>query len=300
MDLASLEAFLAIADSGGFSAAGERLHLTQPAVSKRIASLEQQLRVRLFDRLGREIGLTEAGRALLPRAYQILGVLDDTRRALTNLNGEISGRLTLATSHHIGLHRLPPLLRAFTRAHPQVALDIQFLDSEVAYEEVLHGRAELAVITLAPETREPVHAVAVWDDPLDFVAAPEHPLARNGAVTLADVALHPAVFPGGNTFTHHIVQGLFQAQGLTPNIAMSTNYLETIKMMVSIGLAWSALPQTMIDSQVVVLRVQDVQLSRQLGYVVHGGRTLSRAAQAFIGLLDAQTTPVDPAGDNRS
>ena len=144
MDLASLNAFIAIAETGSFSLAGERLHLTQPAISKRIAGLEQQLKVRLFDRLGREINLTEAGRALLPRAYQILGVLDDTRRALSNLNGEVTGRLTLATSHHIGLHRLPPLLRAFTRAHPQVALDIQFLDSEVAYEEVLHGRAELA------------------------------------------------------------------------------------------------------------------------------------------------------------
>jgi DNA-binding transcriptional LysR family regulator len=58
------------------------------------------------------------------------------------------------------------------------------------------------------------------------------------------------VFPGGNTFTHHIVQRLFEAQGLTPNIAMSTNYLETIKMMVSIGLAWSVLPRTMLDEQV--------------------------------------------------
>lgn len=172
MDLASLNAFIAIAETGSFSEAGERLHLTQPAVSKRIASLEQQLNVRLFDRLGREVGLTEAGRALLPRAYQILNVLDDTRRALSNLSGDISGRLTLATSHHIGLHRLPPLLRAFTRAYPQVALDIQFLDSEVAYEEILHGRAELAVITLAPETADPVQAVPVWDDALDFVAAP--------------------------------------------------------------------------------------------------------------------------------
>ena len=194
MDLANLNAFIAIAETGSFSEAGERLHLTQPAVSKRIAGLEQQLGVRLFDRLGREIGLTQAGRALLPRAYQILNVLDDTRRALTNLSGEVSGRLTLATSHHIGLHRLPALLRAFTRAHPQVALDIQFLDSEVAYEEVLHGRAELAVITLAPETREPIRAVAVWDDPLDFVAAPEHPLARSQVISLADVARHPAVF----------------------------------------------------------------------------------------------------------
>jgi DNA-binding transcriptional LysR family regulator len=282
MDLANLNAFIAIAETGSFSEAGERLHLTQPAVSKRIAGLEQQLGVRLFDRLGREIGLTQAGRALLPRAYQILNVLDDTRRALTNLSGEVSGRLTLATSHHIGLHRLPALLRAFTRAHPQVALDIQFLDSEVAYEEVLHGRAELAVITLAPETREPIRAVAVWDDPLDFVAAPEHPLARSQVISLADVAQHPAVF------THHIVQRLFEAQGLTPNIAMSTNYLETIKMMVSIGLAWSVLPRTMLDDQVARLPIPGIQLTRQLGYILHTERTLSNAARAFMDLLDSQ------------
>ncbi len=288
MDLASLNAFIAIAETGSFSLAGERLHLTQPAISKRIAGLEQQLKVRLFDRLGREINLTEAGRALLPRAYQILGVLDDTRRALSNLSGEVTGRLTLATSHHIGLHRLPPLLRAFTRAHPQVALDIQFLDSEVAYEEVLHGRAELAVITLAPETREPVRATGVWDDPLDFVAAPEHPLACIGPISLADVARHPAVFPGGNTFTHHIVRRLFEAEGLTPNIGMSTNYLETIKMMVSIGLAWSVLPRTMLDDQVARLPLAGIQLHRRLGYILHSERTLSNAARAFMSLLDAQ------------
>ncbi|OLU29126.1 LysR family transcriptional regulator [Pseudomonas sp. PA15(2017)] len=287
MDLATLNAFIAIAELGSFSEAAIRLHLTQPAVSKRIASLEQQLRVRLFDRLGREVSLTEAGRALLPRAYQILNVLEDTRRALTNLNGEITGRLTLATSHHIGLHRLPPLLRAFTRAHPQVALDIQFLDSEVAYDEVFHGRAELAVITLAPDTRDPVRAVPVWNDPLDFVTAPEHPLAQGTGVTLADVALHPAVFPGGNTFTHHIVQRLFEAEDLTPNIAMSTNYLETIKMMVSIGLAWSVLPRTMLDEQVARLPLPGIQLSRQLGYIVHTERTLSNAARAFMQLLDS-------------
>ncbi|MBF0674605.1 LysR family transcriptional regulator [Pseudomonas sp.] len=288
MDLAALQAFLAIAETGSFSLAAERLHLTQPAVSKRIAVLELQLDVRLFDRLGREVGLTEAGRALLPRAYQIINVLDDTRRALSNLNGEISGRLTLATSHHIGLHRLPPLLRAFTRHYPLVSLDIRFLDSEVAYEEVLHGRAELAVITLAPETRLPVRAVPVWNDPLDFVAASEHPLASNGTVSLADVARHPAVFPGSNTFTHHIVHKLFESQGLTPNIAMNTNYMETIKMMVSIGLAWSVLPLTMLDRQVVRLPLPGIQLSRQLGYIVHTERTLSNAAKAFMLLLDTQ------------
>jgi len=287
MDLANLTAFIAIAETGSFSGAAERLFLTQPAISKRIAGLEQQLDVRLFDRLGREVTLTEAGRALLPRAYQILNVLDDTRRALTNLNGAVSGRLTLATSHHIGLHRLPPLLRAFTREHPAVALDIQFMDSEQAYDEILHGRAEIAVITLAPEPHHLVKAVPVWDDALDFVAAPEHPLASNQAVSLADVARHPAVFPGGNTFTHHIVQRLFESQGLTPNIAMSTNYLETIKMMVSIGLAWSVLPRTMLDEQVAPIALPGIQLSRQLGYILHTERTLSNAAKAFMALLDS-------------
>ncbi|WP_438867017.1 LysR family transcriptional regulator [Pseudomonas sp. L1(2025)] len=288
MDLANLNAFIAIAETGSFSGAGERLHLTQPAISKRIAGLEQQLKVRLFDRLGREVGLTEAGRALLPRAYQILNVLDDTRRALTNLTGEVSGRLILATSHHIGLHRLPPILRTFTRQYPNVALDIQFLDSEVAYEEILHGRAEVAVITLAPDPHNLVRAMPVWDDPLDFVVAPEHSLNGNGIVNLADIAKHPAVFPGGNTFTHHIVSRLFEAQGLTPNIAMSTNYLETIKMMVSIGLAWSVLPRTMLDDQVASIALPGIQLSRQLGYIVHTERTLSNAARAFMSLLDAQ------------
>lgn len=294
MDLANLNAFIAIAETGGFSTAGERLHLTQPAISKRIAGLEQQLNVRLFDRLGREVSLTEAGRALLPRAYQILSVLDDTRRALTNLSGEVSGRLTLATSHHIGLHRLPPLLREFTRRYPEVALDIQFLDSEVAYDEILHGRAELAVITLAPAPHTLVKAVSVWDDPLDFVAAPEHPLANSGAVSLMDIARYPAVFPGENTFTHHIVSRLCEAQGLKPNIAMSTNYMETIKMMVSIGLAWSVLPRTMLDDQVARIPLPGIQLTRQLGYIVHTERTLSNAARAFMALLDAQITQPTP------
>lgn len=286
MDLASLDTFIAIAETGSFSAAAARLHLSQPAISKRIAALEMQLNTRLFDRIGREISLTEAGRALLPRARQVLSVLDDTRRALSNLQGDISGRLTLATSHHIGLHRLPPLLRAFTKAHPKVALDIRFLDSEVAYDAVLQGRIELAVITLAPQTNAPLLAQPVWQDALDFVAAPEHPLAHGRAVTLAEVAQHPAVFPGESTFTHQVVHALFEREHLTPQVAMSTNYLETIKMLVSIGIAWSVLPRTLLDNQIVRLPLQEIQLSRQLGYICHTERTLSNAAKAFMELLN--------------
>jgi DNA-binding transcriptional LysR family regulator len=136
-----------------------------------------------------------------------------------------------------------------------------------------------------------VRAVPVWDDPLDFVCAPEHPLANSGPITLPDIVRFPAVFPGENTFTHHIVKGLCEAQGLKPDIAMSTNYMETIKMMVSIGLAWSVLPRTMLDEQVARIPLPEIQLTRQLGYILHTERTLSNAARAFMALLDAQQAP---------
>ncbi|MDY7218837.1 LysR family transcriptional regulator [Denitrificimonas sp. JX-1] len=286
MDLANLQTFITIAEQQSFSLAGERLHVTQPAISKRIASLEDQLGVRLFDRIGREIRLTEAGQALLPRAYRIVNELEDARRALNNLHGTVSGNLSLATSHHIGLRRLPPLLRAFTKQYPEVMLDIRFLDSEVAYTDILHGRCELAIITLSPHCEAPLKAVKVWQDDLDFVVALDHPLAQRKHIRLVDLCAYPAVFPGSHTFTRKIALQLFDQAGLTPEISMSTNYMETIKMMVSIGLAWSVLPHSMLDESVVRLPISDASLSRDLGYIVHTERTLSNAAQAFMQMLN--------------
>ena len=298
MDPTNLAAFVAIAEAGGFSAAARRLHLTQPAVSKRVALLEEQLRLRLFDRLGRQVVLTEAGEALLPRARHILAELDDARRALDNLGGEISGSLQLATSHHVGLHRLPSLLRRFAARHPQVALDIRFMDSEQAHEKVLRGEAELAVITLAPESRPPLLATPIWDDPLALVVAPDHPLAALTNPSLEQIAAHPAVLPDAATFTHQIIAARFAEHGLQPQLRMSTNYLETIRMLVSVGLAWSVLPRSMLDEQVQVLSVPDLDLRRQLGHVSRSGRTLSRAARAFISLLQEHADPFPAHGIN--
>ena len=290
MDWAGLQAFVAVADHGGFSAAAAQLHLTQPAVSKRIALLEQSLDARLFDRIGRQVLLTEAGRLLLPRARQMLAEAESARRALQDLGEGIGGRLRLVTSHHIGLHRLPPLLRHFSALHPQVPLDLRFMDSEQAWNEVLHGQSELALTTLGP-AEAPLVATPVWDDPLRFVAAPDHPLARLRKVTLADLAAHPAVLPDADTFTHRIVAEAFAQRGLSLQLRMTTNYMETIKMLASVGLAWSALPETMLDAQLQVLPVREAKLSRQLGSIVHGGRTLSRAARAFIELLNGDANP---------
>lgn len=288
MDLTSLAVFVAVAEHGGFSAAAEKLHLTQPAVSKRIAQLETELGLRLLDRLGRQVLPTEAGALLLQRARGLLADASDTRRALAALGEGIGGSLRIATSHHIGLHYLPTLLRRYSQAYPQVELDIAFVDSEQAYARVLAGQAELAVTTLAAQTAPPLQAQPLWDDPLCFMAAADHPLGARKRVSLADLAAHPAVLPDAGTFTHTLVAGLFADNGLALSVRLHTNYLETIKMLVGVGLAWSALPASLLDAQVVALPVRGAQLKRQLGWVRHAGRTPSRAADAFVALLQSR------------
>lgn len=285
MDIASLQAFIAVADSGSFSLAAAHLHLTQPAVSKRIAVLELELESRLFDRLGRALRLTEAGHVLLPRARRVLAEIDDSRRALRNLAGGVAGPLVLATSHHIGLHRLPPVLRGFSARYPQVRLDMRFMDSEVACAAVLRGEVELAVITLPPSVAPPLQALPLWLDPLVAVAARAHPLAQGPEPAAAALGEHPAILPGEATFTRLIIEEGLARLGVAPPVAFATNYLETIKMMVVVGLGWSVLPRTMLDSELVELAVAGLRLQRLLGVVCHTGRTLSNAARAMVATL---------------
>lgn len=290
MDISELQAFASVAQHASFSQAAATLHITQPAISKRISNLEERLGLKLFDRIGRSVLLTEAGRALLPRARKILLEVEDCRRALSNLQGEVTGKLTLGTSHHIGLHRLPPVLRAFTSAYPAVQLDMKFIDSEEAFGGVAQGELEIGIITLPPEPPERFELIPIWRDPLCVVAGKQHPLAEKSKVTLKQLSQHLAVLPSESTFTRRIVESTFQTAGLGINVAISTNYLETIRMMVGIGLGWSVLPATMVNDDVEVLTVPQLQLERQLGVVCHPDHSLSNAAQAMIKVLLSNRT----------
>lgn len=286
MDQQTLGAFLAVAATRSFSRAGERLHLSQPAVSKRIAVLEAELGHALFDRIARHVSLTDAGRALLPHARRLLDDLDDARRALSHLSERIVGRLSLGTSHHIGLHRLPPVLRAFAQQYPEVDIDIHFMDSEVACAAVLAGDLELGIVTLPPEPLVNLDAQRLWTDHLTVVVAPEHALLKKRSPQMADLAAWPAVLPDENTYTHRIITAAMASHGVQPHVRLATNYLETLKMLVAIGLGWSVLPETMLDGSICQLVLPKLEMRRELGVVRHRQRTLSAAAQALLEHLD--------------
>jgi DNA-binding transcriptional LysR family regulator len=280
MDLQSLRVFLSAAEHGSFSQAGEELYLTQPAVSKRMAALEEELGVRLFDRIGRRMQLTEAGHALLPRAHHLWEEAKDIRRSISNLSGAVAGELSLGTSHHIGLHRLPPVLKAYTERHPQVRLDMRFMGSEDVCREVERGRLELGIITLPPQAPPNLRLHKVWDDPLCIVVGREHPLAA-AQPGLDRLMSYPAVLPSAGTYTRNILEEALAVRGLKPRTGMTTDYLETLKMLAVTGLGWALLPASMLDRRLRVLVFPGLQLARRLGLVAHGQRTLSNAARAM-------------------
>jgi DNA-binding transcriptional LysR family regulator len=285
MDNQNLKAFIAVASTGSFSEAADHLYLTQSAISKRIAQLEELIGKRLFDRIARKVSLTEAGRELLPRAKRILKEYENAMQAINDLSGEASGTLRLAISHHLGLHRLPPILKEFSQRYPNVTLDIKFMDSEKAYEQVLQGQSEVGVITLALDSHHNINSQIIWNDPLRFICAQDHPLAGLSQPSLQNLAAYPIILPGLNTYTGRIIQALFQQEGIPLRTPMTTNYLETISTMVEIGLGWSVLPKTLVRN-LHVIPFADVTLERELGYIHHMKRSLSNAATAFLRLIE--------------
>mgnify|MGYP000324303719 FL=1 len=293
MDIQALTAFISVAENRSFSIAADHLHLTQPAISKRIKGLEEQLNSPLFDRHNRSLSLTDTGQSLLPKAKEIVQLVSDTQLSMRNMNKQVEGSLKLGTSHHIGLHRLPPFLKSFSSQFPQATLHLSFMGSESAYQAIAQRQVELALTTLDASNidnlPEGIVSEILWQDKMLFVCAKDHPLSQLKRIELNDLGRYPAILPEDNTFTFKLLAEKFRQNKIPLHSPMPTNYLETIKMLVSVGLGWSLLPESMIDkieeNSLHELRIEEIKLTRPLGFLYLKDRTLSNAAKAFIELI---------------
>jgi DNA-binding transcriptional LysR family regulator len=294
LDIDSLLAFVNVYKERSFSKAAARMELTQPAITKRIQSLEKQLGAKLIERLQRDILLTEAGQALYPHALSVLHEIDNARHAIKNLGEQVDGELRIVASHHIGLHRLPLILKEFSKRYPDVDLKLNFLDSESAYPILGDNQADIAFITTPDQIRDDYIAHLSWDDPMSFISSQSHPLALLDTVTPKDLSEHNAILPSRTTLTYRVVASMFQQSDLTLNASIPTNYLETMKMMAGVGMGWTVLPNTMIDEELKVLPVNlenaleaSAKLTRRLGAISYRRKSLSNAAKAFIGVAES-------------
>jgi len=267
VDINNLSAFIAVADKKSFSRSAESLKLTQPAVSKRIAALETELNTKLFDRIGRSVHLTEAGRMLLPSARQISAEL-------------------ARIEDYIGTHKLPGILIKFRELFPKVEIDVQFAPSERTLSAVEDGTVELA---LCARTTSNITAIAnpklqtddIWSDHLVTVAAADHPLHNESTITTDLLSRSPALLPNKQLMTRSAIDEKLATCNLTPTVAVEANDFETLRSMASIGLGWAYLPEFMVDDSLTVLNVRELELEYVVTLARNRERTLSRAAQAF-------------------
>jgi DNA-binding transcriptional LysR family regulator len=302
-----LETFVAVVDSGGFSAAAGTVHRSQSRVSSHVASLEQALGARLFDRAHRPVVLTDVGEAFLPHARAVLADLDRGRADVDAVLGVVRGHVVLGSYPSASAAFVPAVLRAFTRRHPHVTVDLServTLDLSGALET---GQLHLALRPLVPHD----HAGGLtfrplWREPLVAVFPPDHPLADvPPPLPLAELVAHPLVTIGGTVGRDVRYEAHMALQHLdtAPRIAWQTDQPQTLVNFVRTGLGvgiTNALAMAVSDTEgVVVAEVGALGDGRTAAVFWNPHRAVPRAAHALLEAILATppppgTVPVPP------
>lgn len=293
MDINNLHAFIEVAEKKSFSRSAESLNLTQPAVSKRIAALESELDSRLFDRVGRSVHLTEAGKVLLPSALKISSEVSRIENEIITLGSVVGGKLTIGASEHVGLDKLATILKTYKENHPDVEIDVQFLKSEEALEKTENGLLDICLCSVLENqdgrnAHSGLHKIQAWRENLQVVAEKGHPLAYKRSVTLAELARYPGILPLPYSAIRQSVDRLMTQNAVTAEVAMEAMDFQTTRWMAVVGLGWALLPKSESDDRLVKIDMDELDLGCSVALVRNPDRSMSRATKAFVTSLPAQ------------
>ncbi|RYX85053.1 LysR family transcriptional regulator [bacterium] len=250
MDLHQLEAFVRVVAIGNFTRAAEELSLSQPAVTRQIASLEKHFHTRLLDRLGHTVALTPAGEILHRHALEMLRLKAQTEESISLVVQGEAGTLKVGASTTAATYYLPTLLGAYRQQHPGVQLTLVTSNSNDITEMVLSNAVDVGVVMdFHGETQIVATELATYDNVL--VLPPDAPLAQSQRpLSFADFVDEPLLVTHRGTRLRRIAEQLFGSAGLTPSIAMELDNLETIKQMVKAGLGIALLPRLVVEDEV--------------------------------------------------
>jgi DNA-binding transcriptional LysR family regulator len=241
---------VAVAEEASFTRASERLHVVQSAVSAGIRSLERELGVSLFDRSTHKVGLSDAGRALLPEARRTLAAAAAAREAVDQVRGGLRGTIVLGTMQAQGMHgvNLPHALAAFRRDHPAVTITIRHAggSSQMA-EEVRDGRLDLAFVALPGRSWHGVELTRLSREPVALAVPAGHRLAARTSVELAELQRETLVDLPAGWGTRMAIDRSFAAAGVTRSVAYEVNDTASMIDFIRHGLAIGMLPASFLD-----------------------------------------------------
>jgi DNA-binding transcriptional LysR family regulator len=300
MDLRQLEIIRAIAETGSFTAAGEKLHVSQSAISRQILLLEEELGEPVFHRIGRRIRITPAGESLLQLSNRVFQDLEETVSAISDKQESLRGTMRLVGGMTVCLYVFPALLAEVRRVHPDIDLKITVGSAERCIAMLRSGFGDLGLITLPVEASDLV-SVPVLQEELLLITYPAHPLAKKKQVTPADLARQPFILFETGSVTRRIVEQFFMRERIEPDIVMETENVEIIKAMVRHGLGisiipWQAAADDVRTKQLFCTRIAGHSLHRETGWLYPKMTRLPRMVTEVLRVFDLVRPTLDAAG----
>jgi DNA-binding transcriptional LysR family regulator len=293
IDSRQLRAFTILARTGSFTQTARHLHLSQSAISHSIKALEEEVRCRLLDRVGKSIRLTQAGEQFLVHAKKILQEMEIARERLSELGKWGHGRLRFSTSPTACQYILPPVLREFKESFPQCAIRIEPGDTPQALELMHHNRIDLA-LTLEPRGQTHLEFKPLFTDELQFIVSPLHPWARSGHAERSEITRQQFILYSKASYMFEMVEEYFRRERIVLPSSIELGNMEAIKELVKLGLGVSILApwiaqKELQEGSLCALPIGKRKLKRRWGILLRKEQRLTLAQETFVGLCRTVT-----------
>lgn len=291
-----LHIFFTVAEQGSFSAAAQALHMTQPAVTMQIQSLEDYFGSKLLIRSTKKLELTEAGRTLLPYARDAIGLMRSTEEAMTAFATKLQGRLQLGASLTIGEYVLPRLLGPFGKQYPQISIELKVMNTAQIIDEIVGHQLNFGLVE-APVHHPDMVSDPVMEDELKLIVPSDHPLTKLERVTMEEVVAYPFVLREKGSGTRQVMETELLRLGFQPDRLDTTMELGStgaVKSAVEAGLGITIISPSSVKHErelglVTVLDIEDARFKRQF-YSIHlKSMLLPGSAVTFLTYLREQT-----------
>ena len=290
MILHQLKIFQAVAKHGGFNRASKDLHLSQPAISINIKKLEEELGVKLFERLGRTIQLTAAGRIVEEYVTRLMGGLTEMRQAIEDMKGLEVGQIRCGAATTVGIYLLPKLLVQFKQRFPKVETQLSVERSAKVEEKVLSNDLDLGFVGDSFGTAPRLETRASFRDELVMIAPRSHELARFRKVSAKKLDVLPLILGPRGSYTRQIIEKNLDRVGIPYRCVMEVENTEVIKAAVAEGLGISIISLARIQQEVKTgllkpVKISGVSIERQFKLITVKNRTVSSPLKAFLELI---------------